>query len=132
MNWKAMTEFVLDSSAVLADLRDEPGAAVVRSASPTSYLSAVNYAEIITKLIEAGTPPDSAGEIAEQLGYTVVVADQERAASAGKLHAKTRRTGVSIGDRFCLALAQELSLPALTGDRRWKSLDLGVEVTLIR
>jgi ribonuclease VapC len=127
-----MTEFVLDSSAVLADLRGEPGAEVVRAASPTSYLSAVNYAEIITKLIEAGTPPDEAGAIAEQLGYTVVVADQARAASAGKLHARTRRTGVSIGDRFCLALAEELSLPALTGDRRWRTLKLGVEVTLIR
>ena len=127
-----MAEFVLDSSAVLADLRDEPGADVVRSASPTSYLSAVNYAEIITKLIEAGTTPEIAGEIAEQFACTIVAADQSRAASAGKLHAKTRRSGVSLGDRFCLALAQELSLPALTGDRRWKALDLGVEVILIR
>lgn len=127
-----MTEVVLDASAVLADLRDEPGAEVVRAVSRTSYLSAINFAEIITKLIDAGTPPDAAGEIAEELGYTIVVADQERAAACGKLHAKTRRTGVSLGDRFCLALAQELSLPAMTGDRRWKDLDLGVEVTLIR
>ncbi|HZZ86763.1 MAG TPA: type II toxin-antitoxin system VapC family toxin [Caulobacteraceae bacterium] len=127
-----MTEVVLDSSAVLADLRGEPGAEVVRAAPPTSYLSAVNLAEIITKLIETGTPPDVAGQIAEELGYEVMVADQARAAAAGKLHAKTRRTGVSLGDRFCLALALELGVPALTGDRRWKALDLAVEITLIR
>jgi ribonuclease VapC len=48
------------------------------------------------------------------------------------LHAETRRTGVSLGDRFCLALARELSLPALTADRRWKDLGLGVEIQLIR
>ena len=126
-----MTEVVLDSSAVLADLRGEPGADVVRSVSPASYLSAINLAEVITKLIEAGTPPGEAGAIAEGLGYTIVVDDQARATSAGKLHARTRGAGVSLGGRFCLALAQELSLPALTADRRWKTLELDIEITLI-
>ena len=127
-----MTEYVLDSSAVLADLRGEPGGDMVREVSASSYLSAINFAEVITKLIESGVPPDEATQIANGLEYTVLSADQERAALAGRLHARTRRTGVSLGDRFCLALAQELSLPALTGDRRWKTLDLGIEITLIR
>jgi PIN domain nuclease of toxin-antitoxin system len=48
------------------------------------------------------------------------------------MHEKTRRTGVSMGDRFCLALAQETGARALTADRRWKDLDLGVTITLIR
>jgi ribonuclease VapC len=127
-----MTDVVIDSSAALAELNGEPGGEVVRALTGEAYLSAINYAEVIIKLIESGTPPDEAAVLAEALGYSVMTADQSRAAMAGKLHAQTRRTGVSLGDRFCLALAQELGLPALTGDRRWATLNIDVRITLIR
>jgi PIN domain nuclease of toxin-antitoxin system len=127
-----MTDMVVDSSAVLAELKGEPGGETVRALTGVAHLSAVNYCEVITKLIEAGIPADEAAALAEALGYAVAPADQQRAAMAGKLHAKTRGTGVSLGDRFCLALAQELALPVLTSDRRWATLDIGVEIILIR
>lgn len=127
-----MTEVVLDSSAVLARLFGEPGAEAVAAAIDSSFLSAANYAEIISKLIDKGFDPADARDAAVQLRCEVVPADQERATTAGALHARTRRKGVSLGERFCLALAQEMELPALTADRRWKDLDIGVEVTLIR
>ena len=97
-----------------------------------SAISAVNLAEVIINLIDHGVPAEQAAFLTDQLGCEVLDADRRRAAAAGTLHARTRRTGVSLGDRFCLALAQELGLPALTSDRRWKDLDLGVEIQLIR
>ena len=127
-----MTSFVLDSSAVLASLFGEPGGDDVDVAIEESLLSAANYAEIITKLIDKGVSPQDASDATSQLRCEVATVDEERAAAAGVLHARTRGKGVSLGDRFCLALAQELGLPALTADRRWKDLDLDVEVTLIR
>jgi PIN domain nuclease of toxin-antitoxin system len=127
-----VTEVVLDASAVLADMRDEPGAAVVRALTSRTAISAVNFAEVITKLIENGMPSAEAQALAETMDHEVVAATQTRAARAGVLHEKTRRKGVSLGDRFCLALALELDAPAITADRRWASLDLGVEITLIR
>jgi PIN domain nuclease of toxin-antitoxin system len=127
-----MTSFVLDSSAVLASLFGEPGGADVDAAIEESFLSAANYAEIITKLIDKGVSPEDARDATLQLRCEIAPVDEERAAAAGVLHARTRGKGVSLGDRFCLALAQELGLPALTADRRWKTLDLGVEVALIR
>jgi len=125
-------EFVLDSSAILAELHGEPGADTVRSVLPTACVSVVNYAEVITKLIDEGLPFSRAEDLFERLYCEVVDADKHRGALAGAMHEETRRTGVSLGDRFCLQLARELKLPALTTDRRWKTLDLGVEVTLIR
>jgi ribonuclease VapC len=125
-------EAVLDASAVLANIRSEPGAELVRSLTPRAAISAVNFAEVITKLIEFGMPEDAAVALAASIDHQVVPADQPAATSAGLLHAKTRRTGVSLGDRFCLALAQALGVPAITADRRWATLDLGVEITLIR
>ena len=127
-----MIEAVLDSSAILAELHDEPGADAVRAAMPTACISVVNYAEVITKLIDEGLPFNQAEDFFERLFCEVIDADKHRGASVGAMHEVTRRTGVSIGDRFCLQLARELNVPVLTTDRLWKSLDLGVEVMLIR
>jgi len=127
-----MADTVLDSSAILANLFGEPGGEIARAAMQRACISAVNYAEVVTKLIDQGLTPMQAQDAIDRLGCELMDVDKHRAASAGALHEKTRRTGISLGDRFCLALAEELGLPVLTTDRRWKALDLGVEVTLIR
>ena len=123
---------VLDASAVLADLNDEPGGDVVRALGGGGRISAVNFTEIITKLIDKGATADEARYAAETLDLHVIDADQTLATEAGMLHARTRGKGVSLGDRFCLALGRRSGLPVLTADRQWASLDVGVEVRLIR
>ena len=127
-----MTEFVLDASAILADLHGEPGGEMVRACIRGSVLSAVNLAEVITKLIDRGMTAEEAAFLSDQLNCEVLDADRRLASRVGALHAKTSRTGVSLGDRFCLALAEELGVPTLTANRRWKELDLGIQVQLIR
>jgi ribonuclease VapC len=127
-----MAEYVLDASAILADLHGEPGGDVVRAAMRGSAMSAVNLAEVITKLIDHGLTAEQAASLSDQLSCVVLDADRRRAGSAGALHARTRRTGLSLGDRFCLALAEELNLPALTGDRQWNDLGLDIQIQLIR
>jgi PIN domain nuclease of toxin-antitoxin system len=127
-----MAECVLDASAILADLHGEPGGAVARAAMRGSVMSAVNLSEVITKLIDHGLTAGQASSLSDQISSEVLDADRRRAGAAGALHAETRRTGVSLGDRFCLALAKELNLPALTADRRWKDLGLDIDIQLIR
>jgi PIN domain nuclease of toxin-antitoxin system len=60
--------------------------------------------------------------------------DQSQAIFVGRLHSRLRRHGISLGDSFCLALAQQAGRPVLTADRKWKELEtvLGIEVSLIR
>jgi ribonuclease VapC len=125
-------ETVLDASAILADIFDEPGAEVVRAALADGRLSAVNLAEVVTKLLDEGLPADEVDFLARRLTCAIEPADRDRAVRAALLHQRTRRAGISLGDRFCLALAQEIGAPVLTADRRWNELDLGVEVRLIR
>ena len=125
-------EFVLDASAVLARLHDEPGAEIVRAALPTACMSAVNYAEAISKLIDEGLPFAEAGNVIDRLYCEVIEADKSRSALVGSMRDATRRAGASMGDRFCLQLGRELGVPVLTTDRRWKDLDVGVEVVVIR
>jgi PIN domain nuclease of toxin-antitoxin system len=125
------SEVLLDASAALADIYGEPGRELVRAHAGRSAMSAVNFAEVISKVRRLGVPEAQTEFLAEQLGFEVLDADKRRAAEAGALHSP-HRSGVSLADRFCLALALELGLPVLTTDRQWASLDLGVEVRLIR
>jgi PIN domain nuclease of toxin-antitoxin system len=99
---------------------------------PSAAISAVNLAEVITKLLDEGFSAAEAEDAMLQLRCQVLEADKHRSAMAGLLHEKTRRTGVSLGDRYCLQLAMELGVPALTTDRRWASLGLDVQIELLR
>ena len=127
-----MAEAVLDSSAVLAFLRGETGADRVAPRLATSVVSAVNYTEIISRLIDFGSAADAAVLSARELNMQVRPLDALGAADAGALRATTKSRGLSLGDRACLALGQRLGLPVYTADRAWAELDLGVEVVLIR
>ncbi|MFA7262420.1 MAG: type II toxin-antitoxin system VapC family toxin [Caulobacter sp.] len=127
-----MADWVLDASAVLAVVLTEPGGDIVRPLMADSLLSAVNLAEVTTRLLDLGFPSARIDSRLARLRFTVVPFDEGLALSAGLLRAQTRHLGLSVGDRACLALAQREQLPALTADRSWAKLDVGVEVVLIR
>ena len=127
-----MSEAVLDSSALLALLRKEPGADRVAAAARQSVVSTVNLAETATVLTDIGIPKADLRSVLSDLSLTTVPFDEEDALLAAELRPLTRAAGLSLGDRACLALAQRRKLPALTADRAWADLDLGIEVRLIR
>lgn len=129
-----MAEVVLDASAILADLTGEPGGEIARAAAANAVASAINIAEVVAKLIELGMDEREAEFLAGRGHYEVSSVDQSQAILVGRLHSRHRRHGISLGDSFCLALAQQTGRPVLTADRKWKALEatLGIEVTLIR
>ena len=127
-----MTDVVLDASALLAVINGEPGADIVVAGLPGSVMSAVNLAEVVTKLVNNGVQPDAALVAAQAFEIKIAPASPELGLAAGLLHARTRGRGVSLGDRFCLALAQEMNLPVYTADRAWADLGLGMDIRLIR
>jgi len=102
--------------------------------SATPRLCSVNYAEVITRFSQAGMPADRIEAMLRPLPVTIVEADQALATQAGLLRAATASAGLSLGDRFCLALARREGLPAMTADRQWELVAkaVGVEVVLIR
>jgi ribonuclease VapC len=126
-----MADAVLDASAVLAVVLGECGADRVW-ALPEALISAVNYAEVVSKLIDLGVPPEVAVVRVAQLAAEVAPMDEAAAFGAALLRATTRARGLSLGDRACLALAKARGLPAVTADRAWASVDAGVEIVLIR
>lgn len=123
---------VLDSSAILALLKGESGAAEVAAVLDGARLSTVNLAEVVTKLIERGLFREEAEESVDRLPVVVVDLDRDLAIQSGLLRATTRHKGLSLGDRACLALAIRDGLPVMTTDQAWSDLDLPIEVVLIR
>ena len=127
-----MAEAVLDTSAILAVLLDEPGAEQIAAIMPRSLVSVANEAEVITVLVRNGAEPEEAVQAVLSLAYEVVELDAGLARRAGMLWRETKPRGLSLGDRCCLALAEREKLPALTADRHWTELGLGIEVRLFR
>ena len=127
-----MSNIVLDASAMIAFLKDEVGSATVLSAMPDAAISSVNLAEVVTRLIDDGFAFEDVRTAIANTSVDTIGFDYEFAFGAGALREPTRAYGLSLGDRACLALAQRLGIPALTADRQWAHIDIGVEVRLIR
>lgn len=118
-----MSEAVLDSSALLALMLDEPGAERVADVLPGALMSAANYAEVLTKLGERGFPMDQAREAVIGLGVEIVDLDADQALVAASLRPVTRQAGLSLGDRICLALGSRNRSLVLTADKAWLSVE---------
>jgi PIN domain nuclease of toxin-antitoxin system len=123
---------ILDASALLAAMLDEPGAAAIRAILPTARIGAVNLSEVIAKLQERGVPDDVIDQSLADLDIDVVPFDRDQADRTGKLRTATRAAGLSLGDRACLALAITEDAIAVTMDRNWAKLDLPVVIELAR
>jgi ribonuclease VapC len=127
-------KWVLDASAILAALNDEPGADRVAEALPAGVISAVNLAEVAAGLLRGGNKEVQVRAVLHALGCEAAPADEEMAIDAGLLRAVTDRAGLSLADRFCLALARRLAAPVLTTDRSWAKIarDADLTVDLLR
>jgi ribonuclease VapC len=123
---------VLDSSAILAVIFQEPGSEKVSDLLDGGLLSSVNLAEVGTILTLRGTPPDVIGGRVSELGCEICLFDEELAHAAGALVARTRARGLSLGDRACLALALERKATVYTTDREWTLLGLDLKIEVIR
>lgn len=123
-------ESILDASAVLAWLQDEPGADEVDKILDVSAISAVNATEVVHKLItRGGATREKAQSILDQLSLPVLdFTDQMSRECAGL----SRHSGLSLGDRACLATAIVLGIPVYSADRRWGTLAMPNTVRMIR
>ncbi len=124
----------LDASAMLAMLLGEPGGENVIAALDGALLGAVNLAEIVSHYAKLGAARLDIEAMLRPLPIRVVPVDAALSYDAGMLRPLTLPGGLSLGDRYCLALAKREGVPALTAERSWPSIAsaAGVTVELIR
>lgn len=123
---------VLDSSAVLAWLQDEPGFERVDAVLGESCISSINWSEVLQKTLPY--KPDAQATTAQfaALGVQIIPFDLAQAEQTALLYPFTQAAGLSLGDRACLALAKTHDCPVLTADRAWQKITIGVTVEVIR
>ena len=130
---------VLDASAVLAYLQEEKGQDRIEAALDESpcLLSAVNLCEVLGKLCEKGMPLQEAQAAVNALGLNIIDFDKALAGLAALLLARTSTIGASLGDRACLALAEQViraqATPVVfTAEKAWAKLKWPFKVVVIR
>ena len=128
-----MNKVVLDSSALLALLNQEPGAErLTPELLHSAVCSTVNLAEVHSKLVGLGISESDAWTAANSPLSELADFTSAHAQIAGDLVRLTRPFGLSLGDRACLALGMDLGAPVYTADRAWKKLRLPVQINFIR
>ena len=124
--------YVLDASALLCFLFVETGEDRVAAILAEARMSAVNLSEVVAKLIDRGVDATDVLSRLSTLPIDVIPFEREAAAVAGTMRKQTREFGLSLGDRACLALAKSIGGIAVTTDRAWARLEIGVEVDVVR
>lgn len=127
-----MNAVVLDSSVIIAILKNEPGAK--DSYLHNALVSTVNLTEVATRLITLGYSKEQAQAVMSGLPIKPIAFDLELVNTTAFMVQETRKYGLSLGDRACLTAAIKSKLPVLTADRIWKKLEteLNVQIQLIR
>jgi len=133
---KAMTDYVIDASSILAFVFDEPGAGMVIDVARTNrlFVSSVNMAEVLAKLSDKGIGRDDARMFVAPLELEEISFKSDHADVSAILRPLTRRDNISLGDRCCLALALTTRSPVLTAERTWRAVaeKVGVEIVMTR
>ena len=123
---------VLDASALLALIFDETGAENVAPHARGSQILAVNFSEVVQRVITIDGNPDRAEEAADRLEIGVAPFDRRLARLTAELRQPTSFMGASFADRACLAFGLVTGRPVLSADQVWRKLDLGIDIRMIR
>jgi ribonuclease VapC len=124
--------YVLDASLILAKFNGERGGERLADFVDDAAISAVTYVEVVTKLIDGGTPFPAAHHSLSTLMLQLIDVDAALARRAAELRSKTRAGGLSLGDRLCLATAESLGATAVTADQSWRKVDVGIPIEFVR
>ncbi|MEP7351527.1 MAG: type II toxin-antitoxin system VapC family toxin [Sphingorhabdus sp.] len=129
-----MSALILDASVVLAAILDERGGDAVFDMLDEAAISTVNVAEVYTYAAINALPTEAIDTFFAETGIEIVAFSQDQAVLAGQLAALTKKAGLSLGDRSCLALAKAQDAEVLTADHPWERIagDVGLTITMLR
>ncbi len=127
-----MDKYVLDASALLALLNRETGHELVADVVTYSTMSSINVSESLTSLQKYGIDIEKGFLMIKDLIAEIIPFDEDQAVNTALLDIQSKKLGLSLGDRACIALALNLKMPVLTADKAWLKLDTSIAIKSIR
>jgi PIN domain nuclease of toxin-antitoxin system len=126
---------VLDASALLAIAKGEPGdenvLGIIRQSTGNIFIHAVNAFEVAYKLMMWGFSEDAAWELCNVSG-AVKIDDAGDFVGRRAARIKLSAPYLSLGDCFCLALAEDMQGRVLTSDKAFAKVQSIAEIILLR
>lgn len=123
---------ILDASAMIALIFDERGAERVLPHARGSKILAINFSEVVARVIAIDGATQRAEVAADRLEIEIVPFTREHARLTAEMQPRTKSIGASLADRACLAFAAASGEPVLTADTDWDKVDLGIDIRQIR
>jgi PIN domain nuclease of toxin-antitoxin system len=126
---------VLDASALLADIKDEPGAETVRhyirEAGDDLYMHAINASEVAYHLIRFGLPHALSFRLAAPEGM-VIVNELEQSLWERTAVLKAEYRNLALGDCVAISFAESLDAELVTGDRLFRTVTTSASIKIFR
>ena len=126
------TKILLDASAVIVLLKQERGYKDIEDLLNISSISTVNLCEVVSVLSRGSVIESEIDDIISDLIPNIIPFTEEIAITAGKLIKQTQSSGLSLGDRACIATGIRYDLEIYTADKAWSTLDLDCKIIQVR
>ena len=121
---------VLDASALLAWLQEEPGTELVRDRLNDGIVTAANWSEVLQKAQQHGRDANEVAILLQALGLEVADVTKVDGEEAARMWSHAQH--FSLADRLCLAAAKRLGLAATTAESEWKLFEDDIVIEVIR
>ncbi|MDG1437117.1 MAG: type II toxin-antitoxin system VapC family toxin [Rickettsiaceae bacterium] len=127
-------KILLDTSALIALLKKEPGYKKVDEVVAHSAISSVNLCELVSILAKNSIPENAIDDIINDIVPEIIPFCENLGVKAGKLSSFTKEYGLSLGDKACIATAEYYSMEVYTADKIWAKLEnnISTKITIIR
>jgi len=123
---------LLDTSAIIALLRKEPGYEILEEVIANSAISTVSLGELVSVLSRSNIIENEIDEIIKDLVPEIIPFTEDIAINTGKLIKQTKKLGLSLGDRACIATEIYHNMSVYTTDKIWKELKTSAEIIVVR
>ena len=126
-------KIIFDASAVIALLAKEKGFEVIKRHLKNAIISSVNISEVYKYCIEVQKlTKDEALLLITLSDIKIVDFNEEQALITAEIVIKTKKYGISLADRACIALAILKNTSIITCDKIWQKFDIGIEFIIAR
>jgi len=124
---------IFDASAAIALFAKEKGREVIKKHLKNAIISSVNVSEIYKYCIDRQRLTTSECENLMKISAIKIIDfDAKQALIAADIYPKTKKLGLSLGDRACIALAIDKDCPILTCDKIWAKVNLDIKFIMAR